>query len=575
MKRARDAVSETRLLTAYVGALPAGRARAVLSHLHCTCREFRKLYPQQSLLGQAHTTEWVPPWRDVQLGRCSPKSLALRLQATRRWLSWAFERGELDDNALAYASPTGLIEGTEPPLVLRHNLQRGIAIYLAERAPRLEHTRLQYRVHLDAFNVFINRRRETAAQHQVCEEALVDFLRNLAGKYTESTTMRAAGIVNGLLDFLFETGRIAQQPLAEVLARHRGRTRRQAIQSILAAAPGAPLAPVVPSPLFVSALAPHLEAYLKLMRAVGRRYERVETILQYLDRFVAAEPAGEVLLTRDLLGRWLASTSRLAPSTLRSHASAARQFCRYMARFEPRTWIPDRSLYAPRLPQFRPHVFNTEELRGLLAGTARLPATRWPLAPLTFRTLLLVLYATGLRVSEALRLRIRDVDLEACTFFIAETKFFKSRWVPFSTSLATELRAYLAARTEAVSTIWPDAPFFINSHRKRYSYSQVHRTFRHLLREAGIVSTTRRGDPRLHDIRHAFAGQCVLRWYREGADVQAKLPLLATYLGHGTVLATHVYLNSTAELLREASGRFESAFGSLVAPQKEIHDDVG
>jgi len=108
--------------------------------------------------------------------------------------------------------------------------------------------------------------------------------------------------------------------------------------------------------------AAHLVAYLRLMRAVGRRYERVETILRNLDRFAATEPAGEVLLTRELLGRWLASTPHLAPGTLRGHASAARGFCRYLARVEPRTHIPDRSLYPARLPQFRPHVFSRVRL---------------------------------------------------------------------------------------------------------------------------------------------------------------------------------------------------------------------
>jgi len=172
----------------------------------------------------------------------------------------------------------------------------------------------------------------------------------------------------------------------------------------------------------VSPLGPHLVAYLRLMRAVGRRYERVETILRNLDRFAATEPAGEVLLTRELLGRWLASTPHLAPGTLRGHASAARGFCRYLARVEPRTHIPDRSLAPARLPQVRPHVFSPAELRALFAAAGRLPSTRWPLGPTTIRTLLLVLYASGLRIGEALRLAIRDVDLDAGTLFVAERR---------------------------------------------------------------------------------------------------------------------------------------------------------
>ena len=321
---------------------------------------------------------------------------------------------------------------------------------------------------------------------------------------------------------------------------------------------------------FVSPLGPHLVAYLRLMRAVGRRYERVETILRNLDRFAATEPAGEVLLTRELLGRWLASTPHLAPGTLRGHASAARGFCRYLARVEPRTHIPDRSLAPARLPQVRPHVFSPAELRALFAAAGRLPSTRWPLGPTTIRTLLLVLYASGLRIGEALGLAIRDVDLDAGTLFIAETKFFKSRWVPVSTSLAAELRTYLAARTAAVGAASPDDPFFISSRGTRYSYTRIWRLFGRLVRNAGIdAAATRRGRLRLHDLRHTFAMHCVLRWYREGSDVGAKLPLLATYLGHGSVLATHVYLTATPELLGAASERFERAYGALVRTPEE------
>ena len=321
---------------------------------------------------------------------------------------------------------------------------------------------------------------------------------------------------------------------------------------------------------FASPLGPHLVAYLQVMRAVGRRYERVEAILRNLDRFAATGPAGEVVLTREFLGRWLASAPHLAPGTLRAHVSAARGFCRYLARVEPRTEIPDRSLAPARLPQVRPHVFDLAELRALVAAAGRLPARRWPLAPATSRTLLLVLYASGLRVGEALRLTIRDVDLDAGTLFVAETKSFKSRWVPVSTSLAAELATYLAARTAAVGGASPDDPFFINSRGTRCSYSRIWRLFRRLVREAGLeAALSRSGSVRLHHLRHTFATHCVLRWYRDGSDVGARLPLLATYLGHASVLATHVYLAATPELLGAASERFERAYGALVRTPDE------
>jgi integrase len=166
---------------------------------------------------------------------------------------------------------------------------------------------------------------------------------------------------------------------------------------------------------------------------------------------------------------------------------------------------------------------------------------------------------------------MRDVDLDGCTLFVAETKFFKSRWVPFSGSLAEQLRRYLAARMNAVAIAGPDDPFFINSLGKRCNYTRIARVFRLLVRQAGIDATPRRGRVRQHDLRHTFATHRLLRWYHEGADLQAKLPMLATYLGHGSILATHVYLNATAELLQEASQRFERVYGSLVdVPPEDV-----
>jgi site-specific recombinase XerD len=243
-----------------------------------------------------------------------------------------------------------------------------------------------------------------------------------------------------------------------------------------------------------------------------------------------------------------------------------------MSRTEPRTWIPDRSLYPARVPRFRPYVFSASEVRDLLAAAEQLPSKCWPLGPQTYFALFLVLYATGLRISEALRLTIRDVDLDERTLFIAETKFFKSRWVPFSASFAEHLRIYFTARSKAVPVACPDDPFFISSRGKRCDYSRTARVFQLLVRQAGIdASATRRGRVRLHDLRHTFATHRLLHWYQDGADLQAKLPVLATYLGHGNILATHVYLNVTTELLREASQRFERAFGSImVAPHEEV-----
>jgi integrase/recombinase XerD len=561
-----DSQAETRLLAAYRATLPIHRMAAVVSQIRHTCGQFRALYPKDSPLNHGHTTEWVRAWRDAQSSNGSTKYLTLKLQAVRQWFSWLFVRGHIDNHVLAYISPTKFIAGTEPELILRHNLQRPIATFLAERAPRLEATRAHYRCYLGAFNVFINRR--IAVQrpdNPLDEDAVMAWLRYLAGHSALTTTMRAVSIVNGFLNFLMASGSLAQNPIAGLTARY-PRQSRQRVLRALVDRPSEELPPRADAATgFISSMGPQFEGYLALQRGLGRRFTRVETILLHLDRFLATGSETTTVISHQVLARWLASTPHLAPSTVRAHASAARQFCRFLARTDARTWIPDASLCLPRVPQLQPHVFSVGEVRALLAAALRLPAGRWSLQPQTFHCLLLVLYATGLRIGEALRLRIRDVDLDARTFFIVETKFFKSRWAPFREDLASRLRSYLTARTESVSAVHSYDPFFINSWRRPLSYSRVAHVFRGLLKEAGVqVLSKQHSAPRLHDLRRAFACHRLINWYRAGEDVQAKLPLLATYLGHGDISATHVYLTATAELLEEAGQRFERAYGSLV-----------
>ena len=208
-----------------------------------------------------------------------------------------------------------------------------------------------------------------------------------------------------------------------------------------------------------------------------------------------------------------------------------------------------------------PHIYTVAEFRRLLEAARQLPVRRSALRPRAAYTVLLILYGTGLRIGEALRLRLRDIDLETDTLMIRDTKFYKSRVVPITVSLREEIRDYLDERLKATAS--PDAFLFLNHRGDRYSSDKFSEIFRDLLVTAKVP--WRYGHrPRVHDIRHTFAHNCVLRWYREGADLQAKLPLLATYLGHVSVLSTQEYLKATPELLRQASARFESSYGTVI-----------
>lgn len=205
--------------------------------------------------------------------------------------------------------------------------------------------------------------------------------------------------------------------------------------------------------------------------------------------------------------------------------------------------------------QFVPYIYSLDEVRRLIEATACREHRN--LSALTCRTLLLLLYGTGLRISEALGLDVADVDLDAGILQIRETKFYKTRLVPTGPDLTKVLAVYAAQRNKHLLAT-PDAPFLLTRRGKRPSRAAAEEVFKHLRN----VAQVRRDDgcryqPRLHDFRHTFAVTRLIRWYRDGADVQRLLPQLATYLGHVHIGGTQCYLSMTPELLRHASVRFE------------------
>lgn len=208
---------------------------------------------------------------------------------------------------------------------------------------------------------------------------------------------------------------------------------------------------------------------------------------------------------------------------------------------------------------FTPYIYSTEELRKLLAATDTLRSSESKLQHETFRTLLLLFYGTGLRLREASRLTLADVDLTRDVISVRETKFYKFRFVPVGPQLVEILLRYVRERRRLLPM--PDGEqsgFFASRTGRRLFTGRMEIVFRRLRRCAGIQREGGpRWQPRLHDLRHTFAVHRLVAWYREGADVNCMLPLLSAYLGHINIAATQRYLTMTSELLREANQRFE------------------
>lgn len=213
----------------------------------------------------------------------------------------------------------------------------------------------------------------------------------------------------------------------------------------------------------------------------------------------------------------------------------------------------------PKPPErLMPYIYTRDDLRKLFGSTSSYRRDHRKLEPHTLRAILVLLYAAGLRISEAVGLTLGDVDLVDAVITINETEFHKTRMVPLGPDLNQVMAQYARTRNEAGHSQSKSARFFVLRRGQGVSVQVVEQAFRRLREYAGIRRTDgARYQPRLHDMRHTFAVHRVTSWYQQGADVENLLPKLSTYLGHVKLTATQVYLTMTPELLQEASTRFE------------------
>jgi integrase/recombinase XerD len=322
---------------------------------------------------------------------------------------------------------------------------------------------------------------------------------------------------------------------------------------------------------FDSPIGPVVMRFLALKRALGRGYAQEEAILRALDAFLAA--AGPADLTVATFAAWGQTLLRLMPGVRRNWLRIARNLCLYRRRTEPTCFVPDPAGFpAPHQP-VTPYIFAPQEVARLLQCADRLvPTPGSPLRAAVYRVAIVLLYTTGLRRGELLRLTVGDYDPIAQTLAIRASKYHKSRCLPLAADGAQEIERYLTARRARHRPIAPDLPLVWRGAGclRPYTGEGFAQGFRALCRTAGIQTPAGRA-PRVHDTRHSCAVQALLRWYHAGSDVQAKLPLLATYLGHVSIVSTAYYLHFLAPVALAASDRFAQRYGALIAslPGKE------
>lgn len=311
---------------------------------------------------------------------------------------------------------------------------------------------------------------------------------------------------------------------------------------------------------FSGPLAAEFAAFAAMLEASSSANTTTLRQLRALDRFTkeALLPSGTI---DEVLARaWLTPCASRGPNTRCARYHLLRRFCRFLAKRRPETFVPGESLRPRGRPPASAHIYSRDELRLLLDGARSLRDWgRWHPCPIRSKTMyaILVLLATsGLRISEALHLTFKDVDLDEGVLSIHQSKFRKSRLVPLSPGTVDELRRYHAIRV-AVASSGPSEAFFVSGRGKAYSTGCVQGMFRAIAIQAGLCGPKGRG-PRLHDLRATFAVTRLLTWYRDGANVMARLPLLSTYLGHACISDTEVYLRITTAVLEEANIRFHA-----------------
>jgi integrase/recombinase XerD len=306
--------------------------------------------------------------------------------------------------------------------------------------------------------------------------------------------------------------------------------------------------------IFKSSIAGDLNGFLQFKRNLGFRYARAEFTLREFDRFLVASAHKRLPLDQAAL-EWLSGKPGRKPVSVSADAAVLRQLFAFLRR-SPRCFTEP---HWPKLPTesvFVPYFLSEQDVLKLVTLCAGLNRPRFRAA--LYRALVLVLYCTGIRFGEALRLRIRDVNARPAVLFI-DTFKGRARWVPFHRSLARELDRYLAARVE-FAPAGPDARLFVGANKTTLPVNTAAGTLRGLFQLAGMKPAKGRIGPRPYDLRHAFAVQRLNQWYKQGVDLNTRLPWLSAYMGHVDIMGTETYLNATPELLDLAANRLHRRY---------------
>jgi integrase/recombinase XerD len=302
--------------------------------------------------------------------------------------------------------------------------------------------------------------------------------------------------------------------------------------------------------------------YLAMRRAMGYKlfYQG-----QMLAQFAAyLDAVGAEHLTIDHAVRWAKQPAQASSVWWAARLSTVRAFARYLNAVDPATEVPPHGLIREPSHRIVPYIYTDDDIARLLAAAGRLHTAH---RADTYQTLIGLVAVTGVRAGEVVRLDRDDVDLEQGLLTIRNSKYGKSRQIPVHCSTVEALAAYVRRRDQRHHRrdgrrhhhAPSDASFFTSTTGTRLLRDNVSTVFPCLVREAGLTGSGQAGGSvRLHDLRHSFAVRTLIGWYRQGLDVEQRLPLLSTYLGHIAPHSTYWYLSAVPELLELIADRLDA-----------------
>ena len=333
---------------------------------------------------------------------------------------------------------------------------------------------------------------------------------------------------------------------------------------------------VMSSKSFWSIYAPYINDFISLKRSLGYKYEQEERLLYRFDRFILDQGHASVILTKELSDKWADGHHNEAGLTIYFKVKVVKQLAEYLLDQGIKTYVPQ----LPKYPgwTFIPYIYSYEEINAIFRAcdSLRMKCRNVDSCILIMPCLLRLLYGTGIRISEALSLQNKDVNISGKYLTLIDTKNGKDRLVPISDSLTAVCKDYLTHRDKLpVNGLKrQNGPFLVSLNGGVCQYTAVHRWFRKVLGMAGIPFTGNRKGPRIHDIRHTFACHSFLKLSDEGVDLYCSWPYLSTYLGHQSLESTEQYIRLTSqmypELLRDTDGLYIDILPDIPATKERL-----